>query len=136
MKDPESARHAIYIFAISLAWLFVSVRRPSPANSEIIFGDENIEIVDVPSTPRQRNNSELTRESTAVPTPANIDCLSLSISVSVSVSQSLCLTFYEAGSKAGEAGRDYAPAGRGVCAARRRDPGAWLMRGFTSFLLN
>ena len=62
VKDPKSARFAIYLFAVSLAWLFVSVRRSSPANSEIIFGDEHIEILDAPTSPTQSSN--LTREST------------------------------------------------------------------------
>eukprot|EP01043_Picozoa_sp_COSAG02_P027098 COSAG02_NODE_1582_length_11838_cov_3.471420_2_plen_160_part_00 len=65
VKDPKSARLAIYLFAVSLAWFFVSVRRASPANSEIIFGDEHIEILDVPISPRQRSDAGLTRESTA-----------------------------------------------------------------------
>jgi hypothetical protein len=66
VKDPKSARLAIYLFAVSLAWFFVSVRRASPANSEIIFGDEHIEILDVPISPTQRSGTPgLTRESTA-----------------------------------------------------------------------
>lgn len=64
VKDPESARFAIYIFAVSLAWYFVSVRRASPASSEIIFGDENIEILDVPSSPAQ-NGARTPRQATA-----------------------------------------------------------------------
>lgn len=61
VKDPESARYSIYLFAISLAWLLVSVRRASPANSEIVFGDENIEIVDVHSSAQE---NDLSRQST------------------------------------------------------------------------
>lgn len=51
VKDPDSVRWALYLFATTLAWFFVSVRRASPADSEIVFGDENIEILDVPGTP-------------------------------------------------------------------------------------
>jgi hypothetical protein len=68
VKDPKSARLAIYLFAVSLAWFFVSVRRSSPANSEIIFGDEHIEILDIPTSPTQ--SSDLTRESSAAPKQA------------------------------------------------------------------
>ena len=71
VKDPESARFAIYIFAISLAWYFVSVRRASPASSEIIFGDENIEILDVPSSPTQ-NGARTPRQGTAAKQPQHL----------------------------------------------------------------
>ena len=65
VKDPESAHLALYIFAISSAWFFVSVRRRSPANSEIIFGDEHIEILDVPTTPTQSRDGAQNNETTA-----------------------------------------------------------------------
>lgn len=68
VKDPDSARWALYLFAVTLAWLIVSVRRASPANSEIVFGDENIEILDVPGTPTAAEagdkQGELSRTST------------------------------------------------------------------------
>jgi|EP01046_Picozoa_sp_COSAG06_P012780 hypothetical protein len=69
VKDPESTRLCIYLFAMSLAWLFVSVKRAPPANSEIVFGDEHIEILDVPGssasggdTPSSSSSRDLTRE--------------------------------------------------------------------------
>ena len=61
VKDPESASWAIYLFAVSLAWFFVSVRRPSPANSEIIFGDENVEIVDGGASVRSQGSKDSRR---------------------------------------------------------------------------
>jgi len=102
VKDPDSARWALYLFATTLAWFFVSVRRASPANSgtmlsqfahihsltvlsdsvgflellskltrrfaEIVFGDENIEILDVPGTPTSAevsgNHGDLHRTTT------------------------------------------------------------------------
>lgn len=60
VKDPDSVRWTLYLFAVTLAWFFVSVRRSSPANSEIVFGDENIEILDVPGS--SPTAGELSRE--------------------------------------------------------------------------
>jgi hypothetical protein len=68
VKDPDSVRWTLYLFAVTLAWFFVSVRRSSPANSEIVFGDENIEILDVPGSSASPTAGDLSRETSTAQT--------------------------------------------------------------------